>query len=186
MNQKTLGLLLLGLLWVLPLAAQDHSADSARRIDDFFLRIARRTQKTVFLKKMRFSEAEFNSYLNLIYVKRYAPEVTRIHLGMRDKNEIVGEMAATLKGKKYAAVPAPFRDIRVRFSGRVECSAYRMRFQFAELEINGNRISPELVDEAFGLAQVRFRVKKSLFDWFNLLPGLKKVETTSGQIALFY
>lgn len=178
--------LLLLLALVCPLVAQEYSADAARRIDDFFVRIARRSQKTIFLKKMVVSEADFNSYLNLVYIKRYAPEVTRIHLSMRDKNEIAGEMTALLRGKKYDAVPAPFRDIRVRFSGRVECSSYRMRFQFADLEINGTRIAPELVDEAFGLAQVRFRVKRSLFDWFNLLPGLKQVETTAGRITLFY
>ena len=56
-------------------AAGDFSPEKAKRVDDFLTRIAARRQPSLFLKKAAFSESELNSYLNLIYLKKYAPEV---------------------------------------------------------------------------------------------------------------
>ena len=150
------------------------------------MRIAARRQPSLFLKKATFSEAELNSYLNLIYTRKYAPEVTFIDLRLKDKNQVDGSLKVKLAGEKYAAVPQFLRDTEVRFRGTFECSNYHMRFVFSELVINGSHFSPDVLDEAYGAAQFNARVKRSIFDWFTLLPGLKNVQCSEKTIIFFY
>jgi len=166
--------------------ASDHSLDKAKRVDGFLARIAARRQASLFLKKMAFSESELNSYLNLIYTKKYAPEMTFIELRLKDKNLVDGSLKIKLAGEKYKTVPEFLRDTEVRFSGRFECSNYHMRFVFSELFINGSRFSPDVLDEAYGAAQFNARIKKSIFDWFTLLPGLKNVQSSEKKITFYY
>ncbi len=166
--------------------AADFSLDKARRIDNFLSRIAVRRQPGLFLKKKAFSESELNSYLNLIYVKKYAPEVSSIELRLKDKNRVSGTLKLKLAGEKYAAVPQFLRDVEVSFSGKFECSNYHMRYAFSELVINRSRFSPDVLDEAFSAAQFNSKTKKSIFDWFTLLPGLKNVQSTEKTIFFYY
>jgi hypothetical protein len=167
-------------------AAADFSLEKAKRIEQFLNRIASRRQPSLFLKKTTFNESEINSYLNLIYVKKYAPEVTFIELLLRDKDQVSGSLKVKLAGEKYAVVPQFLRDVDVRFQGKFECSNYHMRFVFRELVINGSKYSPEILDEAFGAAQINAKTKKSIFDWFTLLPGLKKVQSSEKTIFFYY
>jgi hypothetical protein len=166
--------------------AADFSLDKAKRIDRFLSRIAVRRQPALFLKKMAFNESELNSYLNLIYVKKYAPEVTFIDLRLKDKNLVNGTVKVKLAGEKYAAVPQFLRDVEVSFSGKFECSNYHMRYAFSELVINGSRFSSAVLDEAFSAAQFNSKTKKSIFDWFTLLPGLKNVQCAEKTIYFYY
>ncbi len=184
--KRRITLLAAWLLAVVLLQGADFSPEQAKRIDDFLTRIARLKRSSLFLKKATFSQKELNSYLNLIYVKKYAPEVTAIDLKLENDDQLNGSAKVVLKGKSYEAVPSFLRDIDLRFSGRIESSKFRMRFLFDELIINGTRFAPELLDEAFGAAQGGAKVKKSLFDWFALLPGLKGIHCSAEQITFQY
>ena len=166
--------------------ASEYSLEKAKRVDGFLARIASRRQTSLFLKKMAFSENELNSYLNLIYVKKYAPEVTFIELRLKDENLVSGSFKIKLAGEKYAAVPQFLRDMDVQFGGRFECTNYHMRFIFSDLVINGSHFSPDVLDEAYGAAQLNAKVKRSLFDWFTLLPGLKNVQSSEKKIYFYY
>ena len=166
--------------------AADFSLEKAKKIEQFLNRIVSRRQPSLFLKKATFSESELNSYLNLIYVKKYAPEVTFIELRLRDKDQVSGSLKVKLAGEKYTAVPQFLRDVAVNFLGKFECSNYHMRYVFQELVINGSNYSPEILDEAFAVAQFNAKTKKSIFDWFTLLPGLKKVQSAEKTIYFYY
>jgi hypothetical protein len=168
------------------LAAEEFSPEMASRVDDFLTRVARRRSTGIFLKKVTFGEGEINSYLNLVYLKKYAPEVVYISLRLKENDQVGGTMRIKLTDKVYNAVPSFLRDIDVRFNGRVECANYRMRYLFDKLVINGASFSPELLDEAFAAAQVRVKIKRSLFDWFSLLPGLKNAAIGEKTITFFY
>jgi hypothetical protein len=168
------------------LIATDFSMEKAKRIEQFLGRIAYRPQPALFLKKTAFSETELNSYLNLLYIKKYAPEVTFIELRLRDKDEVSGSIKVKFAGVKYAAVPQFLRDVDISFQGKFECSNYHMRYVFRELVINGSRYSPEILDEAFSAAQFNAKTKKSIFDWFTLLPGLKKIQSSEKTIYFYY
>jgi hypothetical protein len=166
--------------------AADFNLEKAQKIEQFLGRIANRHQQSLFLKKTSFSEEELNSYLNLIYIKKFAPEVTFIELHLGDKDQVNGSLAVKLAGEKYDAVPQFLRDINISFHGKFECSNYHMRYVFQELVINGSSYSPEIIDEAFAAAQLNARTKKSIFDWFTLLPGLKKVQSSEKTIYFYY
>ena len=167
-------------------STSEFSVDKAKRMDETLKRIAKRKRNTPFLRKITFPQASLNSYLNIFYTKRYAPEVKYIKLKLEKNNFANGIMKIKLKGKKYDKVPSFLRDIEVEVSGKVECEKYRMRYVFDKLKINGNSFSPELLDEAFAAAQINSRVKKSMFDWFDLFPGIKKVIIDYKKITLFY
>jgi len=167
-------------------STSEFSVDKAKRVDQTLKRIAKRNRNTPFLRKITFSQDALNSYLNIFYTKRYAPEVKYIKLKLEKNNFASGVMKIKLKGKKYDNVPSFLRDIEVEFDGKVECERYQMRYLFDKIKINGNSFSPELLDEAFGAAQINAKVKKSMFDWFDLMPGIKKVIVSYKKITLFY
>lgn len=165
---------------------KEFSMEKAKRLDITLKRLAKRKRKAVFLKKVTFTQEELNSYLNLIYAKRYTPEVKYVKLKLEKNNHVSGTIKVKLEGKKYEKVPSFLRDIEVETSGKVECQNYRMRFLFEELKVNGNSFSPEILDEAFTTAQSGFKIKKSMYDWFQLLPGIKSITVDYKKITIFY
>ncbi|GEM_PF-1036010 len=167
-------------------AVPEFSMEKALLIDASLKRIAQNKRPGVFLRKLIFSEIEMNSYLNLVYTKRYTPEVKYIKLKLQKNNFINGLFKVKLEGKKYGKVPSFLRDIEVEVAGKMECRNYRMRFIFNLLKVNGTSFSPEVIDEAFGAAQVNYKTKKSLFDWFHLLPGIKSLQVDEKKITIFY
>jgi len=165
----------------------EFSVEKAKRVEQTLMRLAKNKQRhSVFLKKVTFSEEELNAYLNLFYVKRYTPEVKYIKLKLDKKAQVEGIIKVKLAGKKYEKVPTFLRDIEVELSGTMECENYRMRFLFDKLKVNGTAFSPEVLDEAFSATQTNFKVKKSLYDWFQLLPGIKNVVVDYKKVTLFY
>ncbi len=165
--------------------SSEFSVDKGRRIENFLTLIARKP-KSVFLRKVSFSEHELNSYLNIFYARKYAPEAKYIKLKLGKENYLSGTIKVELSAKKYKDIPDFFRDFEIDFSGTIESEKSRMRFVFENLKINGTSFSPELLDETFGIAQGKVEVKKSLFDWFNLLPGIKKVSVDEKKVTFYY
>jgi hypothetical protein len=167
-------------------AATTYSVEKAQSIDNFLKRIAKRKKDSIFMKKKSFDQVTLNAYFNLIYLKKYAPEVKKIALKLDKNNYISGQLKIVLRGEKYKAVPSFLKNVEVQFSGKIECQNYRMRYTFDDIRINGTTFAPELLDEAFGAAQSNIKVKRSIFDWFNLLPGIKKVTVDYKKITFFY
>jgi len=118
--------------------------------------------------------------------KRYAPEAKYVKLNLERKNSVSGKLKLKLKGKKYSKVPSFLKDIDLQFSGIIECEDYKMRLIFSKLTINGSEYDPQVLDEAFSAYQVKQKVKKSMFDWFKLLPGLRNIQITKRRITLYY
>jgi len=186
MTRKIVVLIIAVVSFVFLGASTEFSVDKGKRVDLTLKRIAKNRKRTPFLRKVSFSQEELNSYLNLFYTKRYAPEVKYIKIKLDKNNYADGTLKILLKGKRYEKVPSFLRDIEVEFKGRVQCEQYRMRFVFESLKVNGSSLSPEFLDEAFGAAQAGAKVKKSMFDWFDLLPGIKDVMLEYKKITLFY
>jgi hypothetical protein len=166
--------------------SSEFSADKGRRIEIFLNRIARDTRPTVFLRKATFTEDELNAYFNIFYARKYAPEVKYIKLKLEKENLISGLFKVELNEKDYPKVPSLFRDFEIEMDGRLESEKLRMRFVFKTIKINGTLFSPEILDETFGLAQGKTDVKKSIFDWFNMLPGIKRVVVEEKKITFYY
>jgi len=164
----------------------EYSLDKAERIDKLLKKIGKSQRNSVFLKNVTFSQDELNSYLNLIYIKKYTPEINYIKLKLEKDNYVDGTVKIKLDAEKYDKVPSFLRNIEVQAMGKVECNNYRMRFLFEKILVNGTPFSPEILDEGFGAAQGNVPIKKSLYDWFSLLPGLKSVTIDEKKITLYY
>jgi hypothetical protein len=170
-----------------PSLTTEFSKEKAKLVDLTLKRIAKnKKRRSPFLRKISFSQNELNSYLNLIYAKQYTPEVKYIKLKLEKDNFVSGTVKVKLEGKQYAKVPNFLKDIEVETAGKIECNNYRMRFMFETLRVNGTSFSPEVLDEAFSTAQSGFKVKKSLYDWFSLLPGIKNIVIEYKKITIFY
>lgn len=167
-------------------SGSSHTMEDARKIDRFLTRIAGEPHKRVVLRKVTFTQEELNAYLNRIYIPRFAKEVSRLELQLQNENVVSGAMDVRLEGDRFKGLPSFLRDFNLRFEGHLESKNRRMRYLFKDIRINGTRFAPEVLDEAFASAQTGFRVQKSIFDWFTLLPGLKKVAVESGRITLYY
>ena len=166
--------------------ATTYSVEKAQIIDNFLKRIAKQKKPSIFMKKKSFDQVTLNAYFNLIYLKKYAPEVKNIEFKLDKNNYVSGNLKMILRGEKYKAVPGFLKNVEIQFSGKIECQNYRMRYSFDDIRINGTSFAPELLDEAFGAAQSNIKVKRSIFDWFNLLPGIKKVTVDYKKITFFY
>jgi len=186
MKRIMAALTLMSLGIVAAASTAEFSMEKAKKVDTFLRRIGERDRQAVILKKMTFTERELNSYLNIFYIRRYAPEVKRIQLKLLRHNRVSGSLHIKLAGKKYEKVPSFLKDVEIEFAGKVECENYRMRYVFDQIRINGTTFAPEILDEAFYAAQTNFRLKKSIFDWFSLLPGLKNVVIDYKKITIYY
>lgn len=168
------------------LSTPEFSVDQANRVDLALKQIAKKKRVTPFLRKITFSQDELNSYLNIIYARDYAPELKYINLKLDKNNSVNGVMKIKLDAKQYEQVPVFLRDIKIEFSGKIESENSRMRYLFESLKINKATFSPGVLDEAFGAAQGNARIKKSIFDWFDLFPGIKKMAVDYQEITVFY
>lgn len=186
MKRKIITFLLILVPFIFWGAAPEFSVDQANRVDLALKQIAKKKRVTPFLRKISFSQDELNSYLNIIYAKHYAPEVKYINLKLNKNNSVDGVMNIKLNSKEYEKVPEFLRNIEVDFCGKIECENSRMRYLFETLKINGTNFSPELLDQAYGAAQGEAAIKKSLFDWFELFPGLKKMAVEYKEIIIYY
>jgi hypothetical protein len=183
---KIKSIVFLMIFFPLSLLSAEFSIEKAKRIDNFLKRIRVKQKKTLFLKKITFTQHELNSYLNIFYLKRYSPEIKYMKLNLEKNNYINGTMKVKLSGEKYEKVPSFLKDIEIDFDGKIECENYRVRYIFEKMIINGTQFAPEILDEAFSAAQTNVKVKKSIFDWFYLIPGLKNVIVDYKKITLFY
>ena len=103
------------------------------------------------MKKKSFDQRTLNSYFNLVYVKKYAPEVKHINLKLDKNNYVSGSLKVILTGKKFEKVPSFLRKVDIQFSGKVECQNYRMRYSFDEsLFCEGNHLRRSGHDLPFG------------------------------------
>lgn len=185
MKTRTMACLMMILMTAWGMASS-LSMEDAQKIDRLLTRIAQNPRERVVLRSVEFTQTELNAYLNLIYIPKYAPEVGSVDLALENDNVVSGTMTVKLEGKQYERLPSFLHNFEVRFSGRLESENQRMRYIFKDIRINGTSFAPEVLDEAFSSAQVGVDIKQSIFDWFTLLPGLKKVAVDSGRITLFF
>ena len=164
----------------------EFSLDRAKRLDSYLKKLAEKRTESVILKNVTFSESDLNSYLNLIYTRKYAREIKYIKLNLGKDNFVSGNMKVLLKGEKYGNLPSFLKDFEIDFEGKIFCSNYRMKYEFEKLKINGTSFSPEILDEAFGAAQAGYKVKQSIFDWFRLIPGIKNIKTDFRKLTIYY
>lgn len=187
--RKTIGfisIIILILTITGPVSAAEFSKEDAKKIDQFLKKAKKLRRKNVFLRKTTFTEKEFNSYINLIYIRKYAPEAKYVKLNLERKNAVSGTVKLKLTGKKYSKIPSFLKDIELKFSGIIVCEDYKMRLNFSGITINGTAYEPQVLDEAFSAYQVKQKVKKSMFDWFRLLPGLRNIQISKRHITLYY
>jgi len=188
MRRLTLFLLFLS-LWIPPsLQATEFRPDEekARQLDVFLKKIAKDTRQRVFLRHKRFDQSTVNSYLALIYLPRYAREVKNIKLEFHKENWVSGQVSIRLTGEKYQKLPGFLKEMDLEINGIIESRPQQMRFQIKELKLNRTSFSPEILDEAFATFQGGKKVKRSIFDWFTLLPGIKRISSDEGSLTLFY
>ncbi len=171
---------------ILMSADTHHDMEKAKQMDLFLKKIAEDSRPRVFLRRKSVDQSTVNSYLSLIYLPRYAREVKEAQLSFHKDNWVSGRISIRLAGEKYRHLPGFLKEMDLEMSGIIESRPEQMRFQIKELKLNSTTFSPEILDEAFSTFQGGNKVKRSIFDWFTLLPGIKRISSDEGSLTIFY
>lgn len=158
----------------------------ALQLDQFLKKIAKENRPRVYLRRKSFDQTTVNSYLQFVYLPRFAREIKEAHLVFKKDNWVAGKISIRLSDSKYQKLPGFLKEMDLDLSGIIESRPEQMRFQIKELKLNGTSFSPEILDEAFSTFQGGHKIKRSIFDWFTLLPGIKRIGCDEGTLIVFY
>ncbi len=167
--------------------AQHLVSPQAKEIE-LFLNKLRQSQagQSPFLKEKSFTENDFNLYLQQIYIKNETPEVKEIKIDFTGKNSIFARLRIELDAVRYPKLPANLLKTTVEIASKIESNNGKMRLKPESIIINKISFSPQLLDQTLELAQSGKEKKSSIYDWFKLLPGIKKIEIDKGKITFYY
>jgi hypothetical protein len=182
------GLILLAAASLVLSALSETGPSRAVRDIDAFMEKMRAAPRSavIFLKQRSFSEELFNLYLNQIYIKKEIPEVKQISMKFLENGYLQVDLRMELEPAKFSKVPAAFLKPRIEMKTTVESSNGKMRLKPSSIHLNGVPFSPELLNELLALAQSGRATKRSLYDWFELFPGIRKIEVEKARIIFFY
>ena len=158
----------------------------ASQVDLFLKKIAKDQKPRIYLRRKTFDAASINSYLAKFYLPRYAREVKEATLIFEKDNWVSGTIKIQLNGPKYQKIPGFLKDMSLEVRGIIESRPEQMRFIINDLKLNNTSFSPEILDEAFSSFQGGNKIKRSIFDWFTLLPGIKRIGCDADTLIIFY
>jgi hypothetical protein len=189
MKKKIAIIILLGFVFTFTMLSEDLSIIKAQRVNKILNKISKGRHlrlKSIVMKEVSFTQEEFNSYMNKIYLPKFFPEAKELNIEFFSDNIMKVQVKVEMKGEKYKKIPSLFKKFELETEGTIFSKKYQMRYEFKTLKINGTSFSPDLLDEAASTFQSGYKVKKSLFDWFQLLPGIKKVSAAYKKITFYY
>src|SRR5512135_1716865 len=134
-------------------------------------------------RSLTFSEAEFNAYAacrleNDAYVKS---AVLKLLAG----NKVEGRIGIDL-GKPQASGLVPQKQ-DLLFAARFETEAGRIRIAMDSLYLGTQAISPAFIDLVIGVvSRLQGIEPTTLKDWYDLPPGVLRLESRPGQVVVIY
>jgi hypothetical protein len=136
-------------------------------------------------RRLTFSEAELNAYAACRLEDEGEPYVKAIVLKLLAGDRIEGRIAIDL-GKPQASGLVPQKQ-DLLFAARVETKDGQIRIDMDTLYLGTQAISPAFVDVIIAVASKLQGVEPtSLKDWYDLPPGVLRLESRPGQVVVIY
>jgi hypothetical protein len=136
-------------------------------------------------RRLTFSEAELNAYAACRLEDEGEPYVKAIILKLLANDRIEGRIAIDL-GKPQASGLVPQKQ-DLLFAARVETKDGKIRINMDSLYLGTQSISPAFVDVIIGVVSKLQGVEPtSLKNWYDLPPGVLRLESRPGQVVVIY
>ena len=136
-------------------------------------------------RSLVFSEAELNAYAACRAEAEGGPFIKAVELKLLAGNRIEGRVAIDLGKPQASGLMAQKQDLL--FAARVETENGRIRIDMDKLYLGTQAIAPALIDGIIGVVSRLQGVEPtSLKDWYDLPPGVLRLESRPGQVVVIY
>jgi hypothetical protein len=136
-------------------------------------------------RSLTFSEAEFNAYVACRLEDEKEPFVRIAEFKLLADDHIEGRIALDLGSKQAAGLLPQRQDLL--FAARFESRDGMIRIHMDKLFLGTQPLAPALIDMIIGVVSRLQGVEPtSLEDWYDLPPGVVRLETRPGRVAVFY
>jgi hypothetical protein len=136
-------------------------------------------------RSLTFTEAELNAYAACRLDAEGEPYVKAAELKLLAGDKIEGRITIDL-GKPQASGLLPQKQ-DLLFAAHIETRAGKIRINMDSLFLGTQAIAPAFVDIVIGVVSRLQGVEPtSLRDWYDLPPGVERLETRPGQVVVIY
>lgn len=136
-------------------------------------------------RSLTFTEAEFNAYVVCRLDAEKEPYVKAAEFRLLADERIEGRITIDL-GKPQASGILPQKQ-DLLFSAGIESRDGRIKINMDKLFLGTQPIAPAVVDIIIGVASRLQGVEPtSLEDWYDLPPGVRRLETRPGRVVVLY
>jgi hypothetical protein len=136
-------------------------------------------------RSLAFTEAELNAYAACLLEDRGEPFIKAIELKLLAGDRIEGRISLDLGKPQASGLMAQKQELL--FTAGVETKDGRIRITMDKLFLGTQPISPAFVDVVIGVVSRLQGVEPtSLKDWYDLPPGVLRLESRPGQVVVIY
>ena len=136
-------------------------------------------------RSLTFSEAELNAYAACRLEDEGDPYVKTVELKLLAGNRIEGRISIDLGKPQASGLMAQKQDLL--FAARVDTEDGKIRIAMDKLYLGTQAIAPAFIDIIIGVVSRLQGVEPtSLKDWYDLPPGVMRLESRPGQVVVIY
>jgi hypothetical protein len=136
-------------------------------------------------RSLVFTEAELNAYAACLLEDRGEPFVKTVELKLLADDRIEGHISIDLGRARASGLLPQKQDLL--FAARVESRDGMIRIDMDKLYLGTQAISPDFVDIVIGVVSRLQGVEPtSLKDWYELPPGVLRLESRPGRVVVIY
>ena len=130
-------------------------------------------------------ESELNSYIAYRIETEKEDMMKALKFKMLEKNKIEGWLYFDLREQNLPKILRP--EMNFYFRGVIETSRGAVRLNLDKLFLEGQEISPMLLDLVFGVVARLNKVESSsINDWYELPYGIQEIKVHEGRAEFFY
>ena len=136
-------------------------------------------------RSLTFTEAELNAYAACRLEDEGDPYVKAVELKLLAGNRIEGRISIDLGKPQASGLMAQKQDLL--FAARVDTEDGKIRIAMDKLYLGTQAIAPAFIDIIIGVVSRLQGVEPtSLKDWYDLPPGVMRLESRPGQVVVIY
>lgn len=137
------------------------------------------------LRSLTFTEAEFNAYVVCRLDAENEPFVKAAEFKLLADDRIEGRITFDLGDRQTSGLFPKRQDLL--FSAGIETRDGMIKINMDKLFLGTQAIAPAVVDVIIGiLSRLQGVEPTSLEDWYDLPPGVRRLESRPGQVVVYY
>lgn len=136
-------------------------------------------------RSVTFTEAEFNAWVAYRLEDEKEPYVKSAELKLSADDRVEGRIMLDLGKSQTGGLLSERQDLL--FTARFETREGRIKIDLDSLFLGTQKLSPAVIDVIIGIvARLQGAEPTSLRDWYDLPPGVQRLETRPGRLVVIY